>query len=87
MFGYLNLKSESKAADNLDEISLEDIPDPPDMTCKAAVSMLTKRMLKGVAHCSKTMKFKNAKEKAAKSTVSLGYSSSLNIPQIENELY
>ena len=50
---------------------MEEIPDAKEMPCKAAVSMLTKRMLGGVSHCSKTMKFKSGKEKAAKSSVSL----------------
>ena len=53
----------------MDELKLEDIPPAKEMPCKAAVSMLTKRMLGGVSHCSKTMKFKNGKEKAAKSAV------------------
>lgn len=38
----------------------------PDATCKEFVKNLTKKQLKGITVCSKTMKFKNPKDKAAK---------------------
>lgn len=40
----------------------------PDMPCKAAVSMLMKRQMGGITTCTKSMKFKNGKDKAAKMT-------------------
>lgn len=52
-------------------MNIEDIPDPADMPCKAAVSMLTKRMMGGLSKCTKQLKFKNSKEKSAKMSVSL----------------
>jgi hypothetical protein len=36
------------------------------MPCKDFVAMMTKKQLSGIKECTKTLKFKNAKEKAAK---------------------
>jgi len=38
----------------------------PEATCKEFVSATTKKQLGGISACSKTMKFKNPKEKSAK---------------------
>jgi len=38
----------------------------PEATCKEFVGVLMKKQLGGISSCSKSMKFKNPKEKAAK---------------------
>jgi len=44
----------------------EDPEGAPEMPCKAAVSLLMKRQMAGITKCTKSMKFKNGKDKAAK---------------------
>ncbi len=41
--------------------------------CKAVVADLTKLQLGGIAACTKSLKFKNPKEKAKKMTVIMQY--------------
>jgi len=39
---------------------------PPEKSCKMVAADFTKRQIRGISHCTKTMKFKNGKDKSKK---------------------